>query len=82
MPDTGKREDGALVFATAYSEKGGKTKLDDIIGMGLARATATRASSPSQPPSSDVPGRALDYAYSAPNILPMLSRRAWGPQWR
>ncbi|MCX6842028.1 MAG: site-specific DNA-methyltransferase [candidate division WOR-3 bacterium] len=28
---TSKREDGALVFATAYSEKGRKTKLDDIM---------------------------------------------------
>jgi hypothetical protein len=28
---TVKRDDGALVFATAYSEKGRKTKLDDIM---------------------------------------------------
>jgi len=28
---TGKRDDGTLVFSTAYSEKGRKTKLDDIM---------------------------------------------------
>jgi|GEM_PF-2624560 len=28
---TGKRDDGTLTFSTAYSEKGRKTKLDDIM---------------------------------------------------
>ena len=46
---TGKREDGALVFATAYSEKGRKTKLDDImrqlhkLGVEVKEETVERA---------------------------------------
>jgi adenine-specific DNA-methyltransferase len=46
---TSKREDGALVFATAYSEKGRKTKLDDImrqlhkLGVEVKEETVERA---------------------------------------